>query len=114
MTRIAVIGGGRNETSVEIADTWRNLGLDACLLTPFEASEELVEGDVAVARLDILPSLDGIEPGLYVLPALAERGVRVINGSGTLMNVHDKLRTSRLLATAGLPSIPTLHIHPGD
>jgi hypothetical protein len=38
-------------------------------MTPEQALEELRPGDVALGRLDVLPSLDGVDDGLWVLGA---------------------------------------------
>ena len=73
------------------------------LLTPAEALSTLEAGDVAIGRLDVLPTLDGIDDGLWALGELDARGVRVLNGPSTLLATHDKLLTARLLARAGLP-----------
>jgi hypothetical protein len=35
------------------------------VLNPAQALMRLGRGDVALGRLDILPSLDGVEPGLW-------------------------------------------------
>ena len=60
-------------------------------------------GDVVLGRLDVLPSVDGVEPGLEALRALEVRGVIVLNGPEALMRAHDKLLTAQVLAAAGLP-----------
>lgn len=76
--RVAVIGWGQ-QTNAELAAAWRWLGLDARLVTPEEALERLEPGDVALGRLDVVQTLDGIEPGLDKLGALRERGIRLLN-----------------------------------
>jgi RimK family alpha-L-glutamate ligase len=67
-------------------------------------------GDVALGRLDVLPSLDGVEPGLWALDRLDQAGVTVLNGRGTLVAARDKLATARALADAGLPHPRTEHL----
>jgi RimK family alpha-L-glutamate ligase len=58
----------------------------------------------------VLPSLDGIEPGIWTLGQLAAGGVRVLNGPRALRASHDKLLTARLLADAGLPHPRTAQV----
>ena len=72
-------------------------GADWALLTPDEALATLRAGDVAIGRLDVLPTLDGVDEGLWVLGALEARGVTVLNGAPFLLAAHDKLLTARLL-----------------
>ena len=45
------------------------------VLGPAQAVARLRDGDVALGRLDVLFSLDGIEPGLWALEVLERRGV---------------------------------------
>ena len=78
-------------------------GADWCLLTPAEALATLAAGDCAIGRLDVLPTLDGVDDGLWVLGALEARGVTVLNGAPVMLAAHDKLLTARLLRGAGLP-----------
>jgi RimK family alpha-L-glutamate ligase len=78
-------------------------GADWLLLTPAEALETLIPGDCAIGRIDVLPTLDGVDDGLWALGALEARGVTVLNGAPSLLAAHDKLLTARLLRRAGLP-----------
>src|SRR5436190_1901273 len=78
-------------------------GAEWQLLTPAEALETLAPGDCAIGRIDVLPTLDGVDDGLWALGALEARGVTVLNGASSLMAAHDKLLTARLLRRAGLP-----------
>ena len=101
---IAILGSPSNEASLQLVDGWRAEGLEAVLMTPDEALERLTSHDVAVARLDVLPTLDGVEPGLDALQRLEEEaGVTVVNTARALVAVHDKARTARRLAGACVP-----------
>jgi RimK family alpha-L-glutamate ligase len=82
-------------------------------LTPQEALVALRSGDVALGRLDVLPTLDGIDDGLWALGALGARGVVVLNDPAALLAAHDKLLTARLLRQNGLPHPRTWHARSG-
>ena len=92
-----------------VTDTNRSLvraaprGIDFRILTPSHALAELAPGDAALGRLDVLPTLDGVDDGLWELGALASQGVRTLNRASTLLAAHDKLLTARVLQRAGLP-----------
>ena len=114
MGPVALIGRETNETNVDLVRRWRAMGIDAHLLSPVQARASLGRGDVALARLDVLRTLDGVEDGLLTVLELEARGVRVINGARALVNAHDKLRTARCLAAAGVPHVATYHVRWGD
>jgi [lysine-biosynthesis-protein LysW]--L-2-aminoadipate ligase len=82
------------------------------VLAPAQAVTRLAPGDVALGRLDVLPSLDGIEPGLWALDRLVSLGVNVLNGRRALVAAHDKLTTAEALRDAGVPHPRTMHIAP--
>ena len=86
-------------------------GLEVWLLAA-AAVGRLGPGDVALARLDVRESLDGIEDGLPALSTLEERGVKVLNPPGVLLSAHDKLLTARALQRTGLPHPDTEPIGP--
>jgi RimK family alpha-L-glutamate ligase len=82
------------------------------VLTPGQAATRLRRGDVALGRLDVLPSLDGIEAGWWALETLERRGVVVLNTGPSLARAHDKLATAHALAAAGVPHPRTVHVAP--
>ena len=107
--RVGVIGSSANEGTANLVERWRAIGIDARLVTGTEALATLRPTDVAVARLDIRPTLDGIEDGLLAVLRLERRGIEVMNPAAALLAAHDKLRTARLLAAAHLPHPATVH-----
>jgi RimK family alpha-L-glutamate ligase len=82
------------------------------VLSPAQALARLREGDVALGRLDVLESLDGIQPGLWALDRLVALGVTVLNPRPTLTAAHDKLATAAALVAAGVPHPETVHVAP--
>jgi RimK family alpha-L-glutamate ligase len=101
--RFAVVAHRLSETNTALAAAAGGL-----LLTPRQALAALEPGDVALARLDVRESLDGVEPGIEDLERLAARGVRVLNPPRALLAAHDKLLTARALRLDALPHPRTL------
>jgi [lysine-biosynthesis-protein LysW]---L-2-aminoadipate ligase len=113
--KLTLIGSATNETNGYLVRELRLRGVDAALLSAADALSLIDAGDHALARLDVLPGLDGVEPGLLALLRLERRGVHVLNRAVALLSAHDKLCTARLLEAAALPHPRTLHIPPfGD
>lgn len=79
------------------------MGIEVALLSGTELRLALGGGDVVIGRLDVLPTLDGVEAGLFDLLLVEHAGVRVVNSARSLVAAHDKLVTARRLARAGLP-----------
>jgi [lysine-biosynthesis-protein LysW]--L-2-aminoadipate ligase len=103
--RFALIAHKLSQTNAElVARGWPDA--QSMLLEPQTALRHLRPGDVALNRLDVLPTLNGVEEGLWIVGQLEAHGVRVLNSASALLAAHDKLLTARVLESAGLP-------HPG-
>ena len=107
-----LLAGRLTPTNVALLDAARDLGTDAVLLPPELAASRARPGDVLLPRLDVLPTLDGIEPGLSLVDAVARRGVLVVNRAGTIAAAHDKLATALRLTAAGVPHPRTGQVGP--
>jgi [lysine-biosynthesis-protein LysW]--L-2-aminoadipate ligase len=111
--RFAVVAHRATDTNRALVEAgWP--GADSCLLSPSEALEALVPGDVALARLDVRPTLDGVERGIRMLGRLGANGVRVLNPPSALLASHDKLLTARALKLAQVPHPATAYAVPGQ
>jgi RimK family alpha-L-glutamate ligase len=101
--QVALVANRIDAPASDLAAGWRALGIDARVLAPEAARQRLSRGDVALMRVDVRPTLDGIEPGLSIVPALRIAGVRILNPPWALVGAHDKAETARRLRRAGLP-----------
>jgi [lysine-biosynthesis-protein LysW]--L-2-aminoadipate ligase len=107
---IAIVGNSANPTNNGLVRDWTARGL-ACEIVP--TGEARVAGYEAVlGRLDVRPTLDGVEPGLLELLLLERGGTLVLNKASALLTTHDKLRTAAALRRAGLPHPATWHLPP--
>jgi RimK family alpha-L-glutamate ligase len=104
-----VILGETTETNWELAEAFAGHGERASVASP-ATPPSFTEGDLVLARLDVLPTLDGIEPGLWQLPRLTRQGVQLLNRPFALFAAHDKLSTALLLRRAGVKQPRTAHI----
>lgn len=109
-SRLLVAGGPSNETNLSLVAAWGELGVETALVPPGRLRDEVAADDVVLARLDVLPTLDGVEPGLLEVLMAERRGCRVLNPARVLLETHDKLRTARRLAEAGLPHPRVSHV----
>jgi len=103
IARVRVLASPTNEGSAGLVEGWRQLGLAVELQSGAEALRRAQPDDVVVGRLDVLPTLDGVEPGLLALLLLERRGVRVLNPVDALLAAHDKLRSAAILKRSRLP-----------
>jgi RimK family alpha-L-glutamate ligase len=105
----ALVVGSPSETNIALGSALAQRGFASAIASPREAAEtDLV--DLVLGRIDVLPTLDGVEPGLWVLARLEQRGGIVLNSAASLLAAHDKLATAILLARAGVPHPRTSHL----
>lgn len=107
-----LVAGTLNPTNAALLSALRDAGFDA-RLTPPENLNDARPGDVALGRLDVMPSLEGVEPGMWELRRAEARGVHVLNRAGTLLAAHDKLTTALKLGAAGVPHPRTALVDAG-
>ena len=105
-----IVAGHATETNVALVSAIRRLGVESTLLRPEQARRRVRDGDVVLGRVDVLPTLDGVEACLWELRRLERHGARVLNGVGALLASHDKLATALRLARAGLRHPRTVHL----
>lgn len=110
-TPCVVVFGKETETNWALVAAFAELGYGARLIDAATPPPSLGRGDVAVGRIDVLPTLDGIEPGLWHLARLDRQGVHVMNGPLALFAAHDKLTTALFLGRAGVSQPRTAHVH---
>ena len=103
VAHVAIVGGRRNKTNGYLIDHWGALGIPVSLAPADRSLQGLGADDVALGRIDVLPTVDGVEPGLLDLLLLERRGVPVLNTAFALLNAHDKALTARRLHAAGIP-----------
>jgi len=113
-SRVLIVGDPRGEANVLLAARWRELGLAVEVVPGDAVTSDAATGTVVLGRLDVLPGLDGVVPGLYRLLRLERRGHCVLNRSFGLVAAHDKLVTARALARAGIPAPATTHVRRGE
>jgi [lysine-biosynthesis-protein LysW]--L-2-aminoadipate ligase len=106
--RIALVAHHESETNLRLVEA-APLGVQAEIVRPSRIRGWLGPGDAALARIDVLRSLDGMETGSWEVGLIENEGIRVLNPLSALMATHDKLQTARLLEAAGLPHPRTIH-----
>lgn len=111
--RLVVVGSDRNQTTVRLVEECRALGIDAVRVDPVEALSRVRRDDVVLGRIDVLPTVDAVEPGLLALLRLESRVRRVLNRAPALAAAHDKALTARLLRRAGVAHPRTALLLPG-
>ena len=110
MKRLFVVAGNRTDTNAALVSAFGRAGVESSLLRPEQVRDQVRPGDVLLGRVDVLPSLEGVETCLWELRRLERFGARVINGVGALLASHDKLQTALRLGRAGLPHPKTVHL----
>jgi RimK family alpha-L-glutamate ligase len=105
----ALVLGRPTPTNERLVEAFQASGFDSALHAP-ASSPRVGRDDLVLARIDVLPTLDGIEGGLRALSRAQRAGATVLNGPRALLNAHDKLATALVLARAGVRHPRTAHV----
>jgi RimK family alpha-L-glutamate ligase len=95
-------------TNVALVEALGRRGVDAAIVGR-RRMNGVAPGDTVLGRVDVLPSLDGVQACLWAFRGLENSGVRVLNGAGALLACHDKLLTAIRLGRYGVPHPRTAH-----
>ena len=101
---VFVLGDPSSTTNRRLRDAFGATGLPALVASAQGVSEWARHGDIVLGRLDVRPTLDGVQPGLARLLQVRDRGIRVVNDAHSLIASHDKLATMLLLQASGRPA----------
>ena len=104
------VAGRLTPTNVALVDAFRAFDHPVFLAPLEQVARRARRGDTVLPRLDVLPTLDGVEPGLDRLGELQRRGVLLVNGPGAILAAHDKLMTALKLGRSGVPHPRTIHV----
>src|SRR5262249_33814709 len=98
--RSVFILGEPTETNCALIEAFARQGQEA---RPARATSllRLGEDDLVIGRVDVLATLDGIEPGLPRMRQFERQGVQLLNSPSALCAAHDKLTTALLLGRGG-------------
>ncbi len=107
---VFIVGSPASPTNERLRAAFAAAGTQPLVGSPELAEERARPGDVVLGRLDVRPTLDGVQPGLGRLRRLRDRGVGVVNDADTLMATHDKLATALLLHAAPVPQPRAAHL----
>jgi RimK family alpha-L-glutamate ligase len=109
-----IVGDPASETNERLRAALAGTGTLGAVGSAELAAATARRGDIVFGRLDVRPTLDGVQPGLGRLAQLARRGVRVVNGADTLVATHDKLTTMLMLRAASIPQPRAIHLSRTD
>jgi [lysine-biosynthesis-protein LysW]--L-2-aminoadipate ligase len=105
-----VVAGRSTAASELLVGALRERGVNAELIPPAQLSGLAGSEDVVLGRLDVQPTLDGVEDGIWELLRAARRGILVLNPASSLVACHDKLQTALRLCRLGIPHPATAHV----
>jgi ribosomal protein S6--L-glutamate ligase len=107
---VFITGSSGSATNERLRTAFEARGAEARVVSPERADDLARPGDLVIGRLDVRPTLDGVQPGLGSLLRLRERGIAVVNDAETLVATHDKLVTALLLRAASIPQPQAMHV----
>lgn len=109
-TSVWVAAGRPTPTNELLVGTLHQRGVRAAIVPGPGLTTRARAGDIVLGRLDVRPTLDGVEPGLWDLRRVERNGVRLLNRASSLVACHDKLQTARALGSRGVPQPVTTHL----
>ena len=72
--RLFIVAWRESPVTISLTTAGRKIGLETVVATPPEVARRVAHGDVVLSRLDVRPSLDGVEPGVAKLGGCTRGG----------------------------------------
>jgi RimK family alpha-L-glutamate ligase len=104
----ALVVGKPTQTNLHLAEAFAARGYDSAVREPDMLRD--ARANLVLARLDVLPTLDGVEDGIWTLKRLERTGATLLNQPVALLSAHDKLATALLLGRVGVRQPRTAHV----
>jgi RimK family alpha-L-glutamate ligase len=105
-----LVAGGPTLTNELLVGALRERGVRAQLIEPAVLGRRACTDDIVLGRVDVRPTLDGVEHGIWDLQRLERSGIPVLNRTSSLLACHDKLQTALRLGRLGVPHPATAHV----
>jgi [lysine-biosynthesis-protein LysW]---L-2-aminoadipate ligase len=99
---LALIANGLTPTNEALLRAFARQGFAPRLVSPDRAARLDPRRWLALARLDVRATLDGIESGFFALRRAEDAGLTLLNPTRHLHACHDKLTTAFRLTEAGV------------
>jgi RimK family alpha-L-glutamate ligase len=112
--RTWIVAGHATPTNELLVGALHERGMPAAVVRPEKAMVVALPSDIVIGRLDVRPTLDGVEEGLSELRELQRRGMTVLNPATALLACHDKLETAIRFSRFGVAQPPTAHVDAGQ
>jgi [lysine-biosynthesis-protein LysW]---L-2-aminoadipate ligase len=101
--------GRLTETNASLIRALGNFDVEAEWLAPRDI-RRLTSDATVLSRLDVRPTLDGVEDGIWELCRAERQGVTVLNSGSSLLRSHDKLATALAFGAAAVPHPRTAQV----
>lgn len=108
--RLVIIAEERTRTNAELASASLRRGVESAIVPSAEIEARTRRGDTVLGRIDVLPTLDGVQGCIWDLRRLEGSRTRIFNPASALLAAHDKLMTALRLARSGVPHPRTAHL----
>lgn len=108
-----IVAEERTQTNAELASAGLRRGVESAIVPSADLDARTRTGDTVLGRIDVLPTLDGVQSCVWDLRRLERSRMRILNPASALLAAHDKLMTALRLARSGVPHPRTAHVDNG-
>ena len=108
--RLVILAEERTPTSSALAAASACRGVESDVVSSADVEARTRLGDTLLGRIDVLPTLDGVQGCVWDLRRLEGSRACIYNPASALLAAHDKLMTALRLGRLGVPHPRTAHV----